>query len=102
MTRENDDAWADDTTCTARHVVPLVMRGLDPRIHRLRKEMDCRVKPCNDGEEVSPYSPARRRRASTHLDHPGRRSIPRHPEARESGASKDARPRFAVRYGPSS
>jgi hypothetical protein len=30
------------------------MRGLDPRIHRLRKKffakmMDCRVKPGNDG-----------------------------------------------------
>jgi hypothetical protein len=25
----------------------LVMRGLDPRIHHLRK-MDCRVKPGND------------------------------------------------------
>ena len=32
---------------------PLVMRGLDPRIHLLRKKslrrrMDCRVKPGND------------------------------------------------------
>jgi hypothetical protein len=25
------------------------MRGLDPRIHHLRKTMDCRVKPGNDG-----------------------------------------------------
>jgi hypothetical protein len=28
-----------------------VMRGLDPRIHLLRK-MDCRVKPGNDNGEV--------------------------------------------------
>jgi hypothetical protein len=32
------------------------MRGLDPRIHPLGKilpkEMDCRVKPGNDGEET--------------------------------------------------
>jgi hypothetical protein len=32
---------------------PFVMRGLDPRIHPLRKSlsktMDCRVKPGNDG-----------------------------------------------------
>ena len=27
---------------------PIVMRGLDPRIH-LQKRMDCRVKPGNDG-----------------------------------------------------
>jgi hypothetical protein len=27
------------------------MRGLDPRIHRLRKEVDCRVKPGNDEPE---------------------------------------------------
>jgi hypothetical protein len=27
-----------------------VMRGLDPRIHHLRKMMDCRVKPGNDQE----------------------------------------------------
>jgi len=27
------------------------MRGLDPRIHRYRKAMDCRVKPGNDGRE---------------------------------------------------
>ena len=37
-------------------VAPRVMRGLDPRIDRLRKKflrrsMDCRVKPGNDGEE---------------------------------------------------
>src|SRR5947207_15080663 len=35
----------------------LVMRGLDPRIHRKRSasfnEMDCRVKPGNDGGWVS-------------------------------------------------
>jgi hypothetical protein len=34
------------------------MRGLDPRIHLLRKKlfakmMDCRVKPGNDGRGVS-------------------------------------------------
>jgi hypothetical protein len=31
------------------------MRGLDPRIHQkekfLRRKMDCRVKPGNDGEK---------------------------------------------------
>jgi hypothetical protein len=26
----------------------LVTRGLDPRVHLLRKKMDCRVKPGND------------------------------------------------------
>jgi hypothetical protein len=26
------------------------MRGLVPRIHHVRKEMDCRVKPGNDSE----------------------------------------------------
>jgi len=26
----------------------LVTRGLDPRVHLLCKEMDCRVKPGND------------------------------------------------------
>jgi len=25
-----------------------VTRGLDPRVHPLRKKMDCRVKPGND------------------------------------------------------
>jgi hypothetical protein len=29
------------------------MRGLDPRIHLLRKMMDCRVKPGNDGDVMS-------------------------------------------------
>src|SRR5262249_60382681 len=43
--------WSDKTG-----VVP-VMRGLDPRIHLLRKMflrrwMDCRVKPGNDSEGV--------------------------------------------------
>jgi hypothetical protein len=28
-----------------------VTRGLDPRVHRIRK-MDCRVKPGNDQEET--------------------------------------------------
>jgi hypothetical protein len=27
-----------------------VTRGLDPRVHPLRKKMDCRVKPGNDAE----------------------------------------------------
>jgi hypothetical protein len=26
----------------------IVTRGLDPRVHLLRKKMDCRVKPGND------------------------------------------------------
>jgi hypothetical protein len=29
-------------------VHPVVTRGLDPRVHPLRKKMDCRVKPGND------------------------------------------------------
>jgi hypothetical protein len=28
-------------------MIERVMRGLDPRIHHLRDEMDCRVKPGN-------------------------------------------------------
>jgi hypothetical protein len=39
------------------HVSFFVMRGLDPRIHPLRKRpvktMDCRVKPGNDGVDVN-------------------------------------------------
>jgi hypothetical protein len=27
-----------------------VTRGLDPRVHPFREEMDCRVKPGNDSE----------------------------------------------------
>jgi hypothetical protein len=27
---------------------PIVMRGLDPRIHPFQKRTDCRVKPGND------------------------------------------------------
>jgi hypothetical protein len=39
----------------------IVMRGLDPRIHLLRKTflqngMDCRVKPGNDGGRVSAHA----------------------------------------------
>ena len=34
----------------ARAAVVAVTRGLDPRVHLLRKEMDCRVKPGNDAE----------------------------------------------------
>jgi hypothetical protein len=30
--------------------IRFVMRGLDPRIHRVSKRMDCRVKPGNDAE----------------------------------------------------
>ncbi len=38
----------------ARAAVVVVTRGLDPRVHLLRKEMDCRVKPGNDVER-SPF-----------------------------------------------
>jgi hypothetical protein len=39
------------------------MRGLDPRIHLLRKKllqrwMDCRVKPGNDDLNLAPIEPA--------------------------------------------
>jgi hypothetical protein len=34
--------WCDALTT-------FVTRGLDPRVHLLRKMMDCRVKPGNDG-----------------------------------------------------
>jgi hypothetical protein len=30
--------------------ISLVTRGLDPRVHPFRKNMDCRVKPGNDAE----------------------------------------------------
>jgi hypothetical protein len=34
-----------------------VTRGLDPRVHLLRMEMDCRVKPGNDAAQMSAGSP---------------------------------------------
>src|SRR6187397_843714 len=34
----------------------IVTRGLDPRVHLLRKKMDCRVKPGNDEQNrISPW-----------------------------------------------
>jgi len=39
MPREKEDACARWNGCS------IVMRGLDPRIHRFRKTMDCRVSP---------------------------------------------------------
>jgi hypothetical protein len=35
--------------------IVIVMRGLDPRIHLLRKMMDCRVKPGN-GNQTIPFA----------------------------------------------
>ena len=32
----------------AAHMQQPVTRGLDPRVHLLRKKMDCRVQPGND------------------------------------------------------
>jgi hypothetical protein len=31
-------------------LIPLVTRGLDPRVHPLQVKMNCRVKPGNDGK----------------------------------------------------
>src|SRR6266568_6590425 len=58
-----------------KHLARPVMRGLDPRIHLLRKKvfkrrwMDCRVKPGNDDLNLAPSrcaaSAAKRKRRSS-------------------------------------
>jgi hypothetical protein len=34
---------------------PAIHQGMDPRVHLLRKELDCRVKPGNDAVFVTQY-----------------------------------------------